>query len=52
MAYKGQIKGFPLIKIKSRDIIEKIQKGLFYMNSLRYYRNLYEKSQDEVIGDP
>lgn len=52
MAYKGQIKGFPLIKIKYRDIIEKIQKDSFYMNSLRYYRNLYEKSKDEVIGDP
>lgn len=52
MAYRGQIKGFPLIKIKSRDIIEKMQKGSFYMNSLRYYRKLYENSKDEVIGDP
>lgn len=46
------IKGFPLIKIKSREIIEKTRAGSFYMNSLKVYREMYAKSNDNVIGDP
>lgn len=46
------IKGFPLIKIKSREIIEKIQRGSFYMNSLRIYREMYKNSKDNIVGDP
>lgn len=46
------IKRFPLIKIKSRDIIEKTVRGSFYMNSLAYYRKLYEDKKDEIVGDP
>lgn len=48
----GQIKGFPLIKLQSREIIEKMQKGSFYMNSLAYYRKIYKNNQNNVVGDP
>lgn len=47
-----QIKGFPLIKIKSQEIIEKIQKGSFRMNSLKLYRDMYKDGNDDGIGDP
>lgn len=47
-----EIKDFPLIKIKSKEIIEKTINGSFYMNSLAYYRKLYEDKNDEVVGDP
>lgn len=50
--YQTTIKGFPLIKFQSKEIIEKTIRGSFYMNSLRYYRELYEKEGDEFIGDP
>ena len=50
--YYGQIKGFPLLKINSKEIIEKTQNGSFYMNSLQYYRDLYKDKNDEIIGDP
>ena len=50
--YYGQIKGFPLIKINSKEIIEKTRKGSFYMNSLKFYRDLYKNTHDEIIGDP
>lgn len=49
---EGIIKGNPLIKIHRKEIIEKTQKGSFYMNSLQYYRDLYHKYEDDVIGDP
>ena len=50
--YEGAIKGFPLIKIKSKEIIEKIRKGSFFMSSLKTYRELYRQSGDDTIGDP
>jgi len=50
--YTFQGKGFPLIKIKSRDIIEKLQHGSFYMNSLKAYRNMYKNRNDIIVGDP
>ena len=50
--YQGQISGFPLFKFQTADIIEKIQKGSFYMNSLKVYRDRYQTSGDEEIGDP
>ena len=50
--YMGEIKGFPLIKIKSREIIEKLRSGSFYMSSLKKYREMYEKYGDDTIGDP
>lgn len=52
IVYRTTIKGFPLIKFQTKDIIEKTVGGSFYMNSLRYYRELYEKTGDEFIGDP
>ncbi len=50
--FSGQINGFPLIKLKSHDIIQKIRAGSFYMNSLRVYREMYANSKDNTIGDP
>lgn len=48
----GQIKGFPLVKIKSHEMIEKIRAGSFYMNSLKVYRDMYKDCKDNVVGDP
>lgn len=50
--YTGQIKGFPLIKIKSKEIIDKIRAGSFHMSSLKKYREMYAESGDDTIGDP
>ena len=50
--FNGEIKGFPLIKIKSREIINKIRSGSFYMSSLRKYREMYAECGDDTIGDP
>ena len=50
--FNGEIKGFPLIKIKSREIIDKIRAGSFYMSSLRKYREMYAECGDDTIGDP
>lgn len=48
-----QIKGqFPLFKIQRSDLIDSLQSGCFYMNSLKYYRELYNTTLDETIGDP
>ena len=33
------VKGFPLIKFQSRELIESLQNGLIYMNSLEWFRN-------------
>lgn len=46
-----QIKGFPIIKFQSREHIESLQKGLVYAKTLRYYRELEEKTGDATIGD-
>lgn len=48
---KIEVKGFPLIKIKSKEIIEKMIKGSFYMNSLKVFREMYDEN-DDVVGDP
>lgn len=50
--YSGAINGFPLIRIQSKEIIAKTQKGSFYMSSLKKYREMYEQSGDDTIGDP
>lgn len=47
-----QIEGFPLIKIKSRELIEKLQSGSFYMNSLKFFRNTYKDGKSDGVGDP
>ena len=31
------VKGFPLIKFQSRELIESLQNGLIYMNSLEWF---------------
>lgn len=49
--YVGQIKGIPLIKLQSCEIIEKIQAGSLRLNSLKFYREFYNKTLDKVIGD-
>lgn len=50
--FNGKIKGFPLIKIKSREIIDKIRTGSFYMSSLKKYREIYAECGDDTVGDP
>lgn len=50
--FKGSINGIPLIKFQKKDIIDKTVQGSIYMNSLKYYREEYNKSLDEEIGDP
>lgn len=40
------------MKIKSRELIERLQGGSFYMNSLKVYREMYKNCKDIVIGDP
>ena len=49
---KGQIKGFPLIKIQEKDTIDLIKKGSIRLNSLKVYRDFYNKYGDKTIGDP
>lgn len=49
---EGTIKGTPLIKFQKADIIDKIVKGSFYMNSMKVYRERYYQEYDEEIGDP
>ena len=46
------IVGQPLIKFQNKAIIESTQNGCIFMNSMKRYRELYEKSGDENIGDP
>ena len=47
-----KVKGTPLIKFQTKEIIDKMQKhGSIYMNSLSYYRNFEEECGDKVIGD-
>lgn len=50
--FNGKIEGFPLIKIKSREIIDKIRTDSFYMSSLKKYREIYAECGDDTVGDP
>lgn len=52
MQRKYEIKGCPLVKITSKEIIEKIQNGNFRMTSLKKYREMYKEDGDDIIGDP
>ena len=45
------IKGLPLIKFQKEEIIDSIQKGKIYANTLSFYRQLEEKSGDKRVGD-
>ncbi|NLD19154.1 MAG: hypothetical protein GX663_02765 [Clostridiales bacterium] len=49
---KYSLGNFPLIKIKSKELIEKTQKGSFYMNSLKKYREMYLPDSDDDVADP
>lgn len=46
------IKGTPLIKFQTKQLINFLQQGSFYMSSLKRYRDMYANSGDEIIGDP
>ena len=46
-----QIKGIPLIKFKSREIIESLQSGKIYLSCLKWFRDYENDSGDMVIGD-
>lgn len=44
--------GVPLIKIKTSEIIEDLQKnGTIYMNKLQYYRDYEKNTGETVVGD-
>lgn len=45
------VKGFPLIKFQSRELIESLQNGLIYMNSLEWFRKHENDDGDVVVGD-
>ena len=47
----AQAKGPVYIKIKSSDVIKSIRSGNLWFTSLKYYRDLYENSEDDTIGD-
>ena len=46
-----QVKGTPLIKFQSKNIIEKTQKGLIHAKTLEYYRNQERDKGDQRVGD-
>lgn len=46
------IKGFPLIRFNTREVIDITRKGNIRLTSLKKYRDMYKESADEVIGDP
>ncbi|MDY3751977.1 hypothetical protein [Christensenella minuta] len=45
------IHGKPLIKFHSKEIIEKFQKGSFYMQSLEIYRKMEVAEGNTIVGD-
>ena len=45
------IKGTPLIKFQSEEIILSLQKGKIYANTLEYYRKLEYETNDSEVGD-
>ena len=45
------IKGFPLIKFKSDELIKSLQSGKIYLNSLKWFRDYENDSGDVVVGD-
>ena len=49
--YSGQV-SFPLIKIQTEEIISLIKKGSIRFNSLKLYRDFYNRYGDKTIGDP
>jgi len=47
----GIIKGEPLIKFKDRKIIESLQSGKIYLNTLKWFRDYENEEGDTVVGD-
>lgn len=45
------IKGFPLIKFKSEEIIKSLQGGKIYLNSLKWFRDYENENGDTLVGD-
>ena len=45
------IKGFPLIKFKSEEIINSLQGGKIYLNSLKWFRDYENENGDTIVGD-
>ena len=46
-----QVKGIPLIKFKSKEIIDSLRSGKIYLNSLKWFRDYENDNGDMVIGD-
>ena len=49
--YHGTIKGYPLIKFKSKELIESLRNGDMYFSPLSVFREYEDASGMRVIGD-
>ena len=49
--YHGTIKGYPLIKFKSKELIESLRNGHMYFSPLSVFREYEDASGMRVIGD-
>lgn len=49
--FHGTIKGYPLIKFKSKELIESLRNGHMYFNPLSVFREYEDASGMRVIGD-
>lgn len=48
---KQTVKGFPLIKFKNKEIIDSLQNGILYLNSLKWFRDYENEVGDIIVGD-
>lgn len=46
-----KLNGAPLIKFQNKNRLESFQKGIMYMKSLEFYRELERKTNDTTVGD-
>ena len=51
MSNQRYIKGFPLIKFKSEELIKSLQSGKIYLNNLKWFREYENDAGDVVVGD-
>lgn len=51
MKQKGLIRGVPLIKFKSRKLVESLQTGTVYLNCLKWFRDYEDDAGNVVVGD-
>ena len=49
--YHGLIKGYPLIKFKSKELIESLRNGHMYFSSLSVFREYEDASGIRIVGD-